>query len=133
MNANHMVDTTLANCLFATRAALHGILHASPGSLAFGRDIILDIPMIADWQTIQQHRQQLIDARLIAANRKRFSYDYSIGDEVLKLAYKPDKLQPRATGPYVITNVHTNGTVTIQLTPTTIERISIQRLKPYRR
>jgi hypothetical protein len=132
-SANHLVDTALANCLFATRAALHGGLNASPGSLAFGRDMILDIPMIADWQLIQQNRQQLIDQRLVAANKKRFSYDYNVGDDVLKLVYQPDKLSPRATGPHRIETVHTNGTVTIRLNQHTIERISIRRIKPYKR
>jgi transposase InsO family protein len=132
-SANRLVDTALATCTYATRTALHGSLQASPGSLAFGRDMILDIPMIADWVSIQQNRQQLIDQRLIAANRKRFAYDYQIGDEVLKLVYKPDKLSSRTTGPYKIETVHTNGTVTIQLTPHTIERISIRRIKPYHR
>ena len=133
ITANQMIDSALATCVYATRAALHGALKASPGSLAFGRDMVLDIPLIADWHTIQQRRQQLIDHRLIAANRKRISYDYHIGDEVLKLVYKPDKLQPRATGPYSIQTVHTNGTVTIRLDPNTIERINIRRVKPYKR
>ena len=82
---------------------------------------------------IQQNRQALIDERLVRANRKRFSYDYHIGDEVLKLVYKPAKLSPRALGPYRVETVHTNGTVTIRLSPTVIERISIRRIKPYRR
>jgi transposase InsO family protein len=132
--ANQMVDTALANCLYATRAAFHSSLHGSPGSLAFGRDMVLDIPVIADWLTIQQHRQQLIDQRLVTANRKRISYDYQVGDEVLKLAYKPDKLSARADdGPYTIETIHTNGTVTIRLDENTLERINIRRLRPYRR
>ena len=72
-DAKQMVDTALANCLFATRAAIHGSLKASPGALAFGRDMILNIPLIADWTQLQQTRQQLVDERLICANRKRFS------------------------------------------------------------
>ena len=119
-SAKALVDTALANCLFATRSAIHGSLKASPGSLAFGWNMVLDIPIIADWQLIQQHCQQLIDSRLIAANRKRFSYDYHIGDEVLKLTFKPDKLSTRANGPYRIETVHTNGTVTIRLNPQTL-------------
>jgi len=130
-SANRLVDTALADCLFATCAAVHGTFKASPGSLAFGRDMILDIPIIADWELIQRNRQQLIDQRLIDANRKRFSHDYHIGDQVLKLIYKPDKLAPRATGPYQIETVHTNGTVTIHLDPITIECISICCIKPY--
>ena len=82
---------------------------------------------------IQQHRQQLINDRLIVANRKRISYDYTVNQEVLKLIYKPNKLQERAVGPYRVTAVHTNGTVTIRLAPGVIERISIRRIRPYRR
>ena len=74
--ANQLVDSALANCMFATRTAIHGSIKASTGSIAFGRDMILDIPVISDWLFIQHRRQQLIDERLIAANRKHFSYDY---------------------------------------------------------
>ena len=131
VTATQMVDTALANCLYATRAAFHGSLHGTPGSLVFGRDMVLDIPVIADWLTIQQHRQQLIDQRLIAANRKKFSYDYQVGDEVLKLIYSPDKLSARAEGPYSIETVHSNGTVTIHINANTIERINLRRIRPY--
>ena len=87
--ANQLVNSALANCVFATHTAMHGSIKASSGSLAFGRNMVLDIPVISDRLFIQQRRQQLIDERLIAANRKRFSYDYQPGQEVLKLAYKP--------------------------------------------
>ena len=50
---------------------------------------------------------------LIAANCRRFAYDYSIGDEVLKLVYQPIELAPRATGPFRIEQLHTNGMLTI--------------------
>ena len=75
----------------------------------------------------------MIDEQLIVNNRKRFAHDYQPNNEVLKLTYDPGKLEPRATGPYWITAVHTNGTVTIQLTPFVTERISIQNVKPFKR
>jgi RNase H-like domain found in reverse transcriptase/Reverse transcriptase (RNA-dependent DNA polymerase)/Integrase zinc binding domain len=126
-----MVDTALANCIFALRASLHGGLKATPGSLVFQRDMILDIPVVGDWITIQQHREQLIDKRTITANNKRFSFDYKVGMEVLKLVPNPSKLQERAKGPYKIVEIHSNGNATIQLTPHVQERINIRRLKPY--
>ncbi len=131
IDAQHLVDTAIANAVFATRATFHSSIQTTPGGLAFGRDMVLDLPLIADLQLIQQRRQQLIDQRLIIANRRHFSYDYNVGDEVLKLVYKPDKLEPRARGPYRVQRVHANGTLTIRLSPTTIERISLRRLKPY--
>lgn len=131
--AQKMVDTALANCIFALRASVHSGLKTTPGSLVFGRDMILDLPVVADWVTIQQHRQQLIDKRLIAANRKRFSFDYRVGDEILKIAYNPKKLQECAFGPFKIVTVHTNGTITIQRAPHILERVTIRQVKPYHR
>jgi hypothetical protein len=52
---------------------------------------------------------------------------------VLRLAYHPDKLDHRAVGPYTITQVHANGTLTIEISPCVVERINIRRVKPYRR
>ena len=53
-SANHLVDTALANCMFATHAALHGPLKTTPGGIAFNLDMILDIPLLADLQLLQQ-------------------------------------------------------------------------------
>ena len=131
--AHHIVDTAIANAVFAVRATFHGALKASPGSLAFARDMVHDIPFLADWQLIRQRRQQLVDERLIRENAKRFSYDYAVGDQVLKKVDKPGKLTARFTGPFPIETVHTNGTVTIRISPTAIERINIRRIKPLQR
>ena len=133
INATQLVDTAIANAVYATRATFHSSLNTTPGALAFGRDMVLDIPLITDLQLIQERRQHLIDDRLIAANRCRFSYDYNVGEEVLKLIYKPDKLESRTIGPYPIERVHANGTLTIRLSPHVIERVSLRRVKPYRR
>jgi hypothetical protein len=40
------------------------------------------------------------------SNEPHHVYDYQPGQEVLKLVYKPDKLEPRAQGPYEIIAVH---------------------------
>jgi hypothetical protein len=90
-DANQLVDTAIANAIFASRASLHSTLKTTPGGLAFHRDMIMDIPLITDLQTIQEHCQQLIDTRLIPANCKQFAYDYAIGDKDLKLVYQPTK------------------------------------------
>ncbi len=71
--------------------------------------------------------------QLIRANRRRLSHDYQRNDEVQILTYKPGKLDPRASTPFRIIRIHTNGTVTIQRTPLVTERINIRRLRPYKR
>jgi hypothetical protein len=133
-DAEQLIDTAIANAMFAHRSSYHSSISTTPGGLAFGADMIVDLPLVADLELIRERRQQIIDRKLIEANRKRFSYDYAVGDEVLKLAYKPTKLAPRAiSGPHPVERVHTNGTVTIRLSPTVTERISLRRIKPYRR
>ena len=107
-------------------------MKASPGSMAFHRDMILNIPLIVDFELLRQRRQTLIDKNLIRANAKRIDFDYQPGQKALKLVYKPNKLEPRAEGPYHINKIHTNGTVEIQLDDDVFERINIRRIKPYR-
>jgi len=132
-DASQLVDTALSNAMFAHRATYHSSIRTTPGAMAFGHDMVLAMPLISDLQMIRAHRQQIIDRRLIASNAKRFAYDYRVGEKVLKLAYKPDKLQSRvASGPHVIERVHTNGTVTIRVSPYAVERISLRRIKPYK-
>ena len=100
--------------------------------MAFHRDMILNIPLIVDFELLRQRRQALIDKNLLRANAKRIDFDYQPGQRALKLVYKPDKLEPRAEGPYNITKIHTNGTVELELSEDVTERINIRRIKPYR-
>ena len=119
--------------MFAHRSADSSAFKTTPGGLAFGHDTIMSTPLIAYLQMIRAHSQQLIDKRLITANQRRFSYDYRVGQQVLKLKYKPAKLEPRAqSGPHIIEQVHANGSLTIRISPHVVERITLRRVKPYR-
>jgi transposase InsO family protein len=131
-NAKQLIETAIADTVYATRCTYNSALKTTPGGLAFGRDMVLNVPLITDLQQLQKRRQELIDRRLLAANARRYAYDYQQGDQVLKLMYQPDKLAPRAIGPYPVTRVHTNGTLSIELSPGVIERINIRRVKPYK-
>jgi hypothetical protein len=57
----------------------------------------------------------------------------NIGDEFLILNYNKNKstLAPPFIGPFVIQQVHVNGTVTIIDTPNVFERVNIHRICPY--
>ena len=94
--------------------------------------MFLNIPFQADLQAIQQRRQLLIDTNLMKKNAKRRSFDYQPGGQVLVKADSPSKLGDRSTGPYIITQVHTNGTITIQRSAHVTERLNIRRVYPYR-
>jgi transposase InsO family protein len=129
--ANRLIETVLQTTAYAARATIHTTMQCTPGSLVFQRDMILNIPLIADFRLLQERRQAMIDSKLMRANRRRVTHDYQPGDKVLVLTYKPDKLAPRASGPFTIRKVHTNGTVTINRGTNLIERINIRRIKPY--
>jgi hypothetical protein len=85
----------------------------SRGAFVFQRDMFLNIPLIANLQTIQDKRQVLIDENLRRQNPKRRSFDYAINQEVLVKVPNPRKLDNKAEGPYLITQVHADGTITI--------------------
>jgi hypothetical protein len=101
VHAEQPVDTAIAEAVYATRCTYSSALKTAPGGLAFSRDMILNIPLVTDLQQLQKRRQELINKRLLAANAKRFSFDYQIGDEVLKLMFQPYKLDPRASAPSI--------------------------------
>ena len=128
-----IIDSALQTASFSARAAIHSTMKTTPGAIAFSRDMLLNIPFVADLQLLREKRELLVNKQLLQANRSRISHDYQIGDEVLVLTYKPDKLDARAVGPFRIERVHVNGTVTIRRSAHITERINIRRVKPYRR
>ena len=132
-DVNDAVDNAFATTMYAIRAAAHTTYKLSPGAIAFHRDMILDIPLLADWELLRQQKQALLDKNNFIQNRKRISHDYSIGEEILIKNFNPAKLDERFTGPYTINRVHNNGTVTIIRNNNVTERINVRRIKPYKR
>jgi hypothetical protein len=51
-DANQLIDTALANAMYATCASLHSGLQTTPGALSFHRDMVLNIPLVADLNLI---------------------------------------------------------------------------------
>ncbi len=129
--ANALVDRLLASIQYATRVSINKTYGLSPGSIIFQRDMLLPIPIIVNLQTLREKRQALIDQNNLKENQRRRQHDYNIGDQILILAYKPGALDERAKGPYTISQVHTNGTVSYMLNNAVIDRINIRRIKPY--
>ena len=127
-----LVDTVLAAAQRARCITINRTMGMTPGAMVFGRDMLLPIPVLTDFNLIRQRRQTMIDENNCRANLRRKLHDYHIGDQVLLVTYDPSKLQDRATGPYTVAEVHVNGTVTIQRAPGVLERINIRRVRPYR-
>ena len=46
------VDMFITNAAWAIHATHHMVLQLMPGAVVFGRDMLFDIPYIADWNAI---------------------------------------------------------------------------------
>ena len=100
--------------------------------MAFNRDMLINIPLIANLTSIADPRQALIDENLIQVNAKRIQYNYKVNDRVTMVEYDPPtKLEAKTHGPYTITQVFTNATVNIQRSQHVQERVNIRKLYPY--
>jgi hypothetical protein len=132
VEAAAMVDECLALAMRAQRTAIHTALRLSPGAFVFQRDMLLDIPLIANIELIRERKQHLINEQLRRHNARRISYDYLVNDQVLIIVDDPTKMEERNIGPYPITQVHINGTVTIRRRPHMLQRINVRRIKPFR-
>ena len=126
-----VVDNFLVDAAWAIRATHHTVLQATPGAAVFGRDMLFDIPFIADWSLIGKRRQIQIDKDALRQNQKRVDYDYVVGQKVLLITDGIiRKASDKYTGPFVITQVFTNGNVRIKRERIE-ERLHIRRIIPF--
>ncbi len=117
---------------WAIHSTYHTVLKASPGAAIFGRDMLFDVPFIANWNNIGDYRQHQTDLSTEHENKRRIDYDYKIGGRVLVIqdGILCKAQSPHGKDPWTLTTVHTNGTIKIQCR-TKMERINIRRVTPY--
>ena len=77
------IDDFLNNAAWAVRSTYHTVLKATPGAAIFGRDMLFDIPFIADWINVGDYRQRQTDRHTARENTKWVVWDFTIGDKVL--------------------------------------------------
>ena len=121
-----------SDAAWAVCSTYHTVLKASPGAAICGQDMLFDIPFIADWQKIGEHRQQLTDLNNAHENEDRIDYDDKVGQKVL---LRKEGILHNAESrwhkkPWLITTIHTNGTITVQR-GNKLERMNIRRVKPF--
>jgi hypothetical protein len=104
----------------------------TPGGTVFNCNMFLNIPLQTDFHLLQTRPQVVIDNNLLCSNQKCWHHNYQPGNECLILDHKSTKkLDTKYIGPFLITQAHTNGTVTIQQTPHVTDRLNIWQIKPY--
>ncbi len=121
----------LTNATWAICSTYHMVLKASPGAARFGRDMLFDIPFIADWKK-EGYRQCQTDCNTKCENKTHVDWEYKVGDKVL---VKKDGILCKAESkydndPWTIMSVHTNGTIRVQC-GTKSECLNIRRVTPY--
>jgi hypothetical protein len=120
------VDVFLDNAAWAICSTYHTVLKATLGMEIFGRNMLFDIPFIADWNKIGDYRQCQTDLNTTRENSKRVNYDDKVGNKVLLteegILHKAEC--PYSKKPWTITTIHTNGTIRIQC-GTKLERLNI--------
>jgi len=121
----------LSAAAFAIRSTYHTTLQKTPGQLVFGRDMILNIKHTANWEYIRQRKQKRIAENNKRENAKRTPYTYQVGQKVMLTKGSENKYETPYSGPHVIQQINTNGTVRLQKGSVT-ETINIRRLKPFR-
>ena len=74
-----MDDDTLATAMHAMHTVVATSRGSTPGALAFNRDMLLNIPRVADWKAITHAREQKVNENLRRENAKRRLHDYKQG------------------------------------------------------
>ena len=122
----------LATTMFAVRATYHTALQASPMQLVFGRDAILNVKHVTDWEHINEHKQRTsrMNYNNKRENAKRLDHNYEVGDQVLVKNRKHSKHEQEYIGPYKVAHVNNNGTIRYQKGIVN-DTINICQIKPY--
>ena len=94
--------------------------------------MLFGIAFVADWHKIGERRQTLTNRGNQHENAKHIDYNYKVGDKVLVINEGSLRKAESAHGkePWIISTVHSNGTIRIQHGTRTEQR-SIRRVEPY--
>ena len=120
----------LSATAFAVRSTISTTTQSTPAQLVFGRDMMLNIKHMANWEFIRDRKQKLINKNNQRENSKRIPYEYKTGDLVLIRKGSENKYETPFTGPFSILMVNDNGTVKLQKGAVT-DSVNIRRLSPY--
>ena len=131
-DAEEKIDIALATCVHALRCAVNHTMKTSPGAMVFNQDMLMNVQLIADLESIRGHRQQQIDSNILLHNQKRIDYHYQIGELVKMLTLDPSKLSEKFKGPYRVVQVNANGTVSLQIRPHITTTVNIRKIEPYK-
>jgi hypothetical protein len=92
--------------------------------------MLFDIPFIADWKKIREHREQLTNLITAQQNKGRIDHNYQVSQKVLvqdnDILLKAESRYLKE--PWTITSVHMYGTIKVQCRNKS-EKMNIRRAK----
>ena len=74
-NAAQMIDNALATYMHGMKCTVNQTMRTSTGALTFHRNILINIPLAANLESIRQRKQQLINENIRQINQQRINYD----------------------------------------------------------
>ena len=131
-DANQVMDNALATCKHAMRCSVSAPIGTTPGAMVFGRDMIMDVPLLANLAAIQDGCQQMIDKNIMKQNKKRIEYHFCVDNRVIQIVWNKTKLSEQLDGPFQILATHCNGNITIQQTSIVTNTQSTRWFTPYK-
>ena len=69
-NAKEILEYALSLASYSLRATFHRTLGISPGALVFHRDMIIDVPFVANLMLLHNKRQAVVDYNLRRENQR---------------------------------------------------------------
>ena len=82
--------------------------------LLFGRDNILNVKHVTNWEHIRQQKQARIYENNMRKNSHRIADEYALGKNIIIKLKEASKHEQESRGPYEITAVNDNGTIRFQ-------------------
>ena len=73
--------------------------------IVFGRDTILNIKHVSDWEHIWQRKQEWINFYNKRENVHRNNHQYKVGDKIIVERKKNSKHELELMGPFFITQI----------------------------
>jgi hypothetical protein len=93
--------------------------------------MMFNLKDLINWKQLSLRKQAQVDKSNLRENRNRVDYDFQVGQQVyITKDGIHRKLDDPKLGPFPITSVYTNGTVSIQRGHVN-KRINICRPEPY--
>ena len=78
-----MIEDFSVDASWAIRSIYHTVLKSTPRADIFGRNMLFDIPFVANWNETGHRREKQVESTNTCENIRRLPHDYTIGHNIL--------------------------------------------------